>query len=366
MLFRSVGVALSEVAPRVFGIIRRRSTVREFPVHAGASLAVALLAWVASPLAAGDLGIDTDGTGHTIRVAVVQGGGPQGTHAIHTDPRKVVERHLAATSTIEPGSVDLVVWPENVIDVADFASSVELQEVTAEASRIGAPFAVGITEDTTDGNHFLNAQVLVTPQGEIAARYEKVRRVPFGEYMPLRGLLHALGAPTDLVPRDAVAGTGPAVLDMPDGDRIGVVISWEVFFGGRGNDGVSHGAGFIINPTNGSSYTWTVLQSQQIAASRLRAVEQNRWVVQASPTGFSAFISPSADVHSRTAVSEQRVIVHEIESTPLVRTVYSNTGDLPWVGSMILLLGASVLLERRRRHAVAGSTADSVTPRSSP
>ena len=130
--------------------------------------------------------------------------------------------------------------------------------------------------------------------------------------------------------------------------RIGVVISWEVFFGGRGNDGVSHGAGFIINPTNGSSYTWTVLQSQQIAASRLRAVEQNRWVVQASPTGFSAFISPSADVHSRTAVSEQRVIEHEVESTPLVRTVYSNTGDIPWVLMMVVVLAGSLLLDRRR------------------
>jgi apolipoprotein N-acyltransferase len=215
--------------------------------------------------------------------------------------------------------------------------------VAEQSARIGAPFAVGITEDTPDGEHFLNAQVVVTPEGQVHDRYDKVRRVPFGEYMPMRGLLAALGAPTDLVPRDAVAGTGPAVLSLPDGTRMGVVISWEVFFGGRANDGVVHGGEFIINPTNGSSYTWTVLQSQQIASSRLRAVEQGRWVVQAAPTGFSAFISPDGDVFQRTSVSEQEVIVHDIERRG-GRTWYSYTGNLPWVALMALLLGGSSVL----------------------
>ena len=71
---------------------------------------------------------------------------------------------------------------------------------------------------TVDG--FRNAQVIVTEDGEVIDRYDKVRRVPFGEYVPLRGLLEALGAPIDLVPRDAVAGTGPAYLDLPDGTSV--------------------------------------------------------------------------------------------------------------------------------------------------
>ena len=220
----------------------------------------------------------------------MQGGGPQGTHAVEAgDSAKVFDRHLDATRAIAPGSTDLVVWPENVVDVAVFDGSEQYRLIAAEAARIGAPFAVGVTEDAgTD--HFLNAEVIVAPDGTITSRYDKVRRVPFGEYMPLRGLLAAVGAPTNLVPRDAVAGTGPAVLTLPSGLKIGVVISWEVFFGGRANEGVVHGGTMILNPTNGSSYTWTVLQSQQIASSRLRAVEQGRWVAQAAPTGFSAFV----------------------------------------------------------------------------
>jgi apolipoprotein N-acyltransferase len=291
-------------------------------------------------------------TGRALRVAVVQGGGPQGTHAIHTDSRLVLERHLAATRLLQPSDdLDVVVWPENVIDVPSFSDSPELAEVAAEAERLHATFLVGVTEDRP-GDRFTNAQVVVTPDGQYTDRYDKVRRVPFGEYMPLRGLLEALGAPTNLVPRNAIAGTDPAYLALPDGTRLGVVISWEVFFGGRGRDGVSHGGQLIINPTNGSSYTWTVLQTQQVASSRLRAIETGRWVAQAAPTGFSAFISPEGVVHDRTSVSKQAVLIRSL-ALRSGNTWYVTLGDKPWVALVLAVLLASMWAAgwRPRRRA---------------
>ena len=337
-----IGFALAGPSPVVPQMARRRGVTANGQWHGVLALVGALAVWAISPLAAVPSSAENrDQT--LLRVAAVQGGGPQGTHAIHTPAGPVLDRHLAATATIEPGTVDLVVWPENVIDVDHFEGSPELAKVAAEAARLNVPFVVGVTEDTADGTSFLNAQIVVNPDGTLGDRYDKVRRVPFGEYMPMRGMLSALGAPTDLVPRDAVAGTGPAVLALPDGTRMAVAISWEVFFGGRVNEGVEHGASFIINPTNGSSYTWTILQSQQVASSRLRAVEQGRWVVQAAPTGFSAFISPSGDVQQRTGVSEQKVITATIDVSPRGRTWYSHTGTLPWVGVMVLLLVGAVV-----------------------
>jgi len=357
-----VGFALAGPSPVVPALARQRGITAKGEWHGVIGFLAALTVWVASPLAVGDTGPSAGAA--SIRVAVVQGGGRQGTQAIDDRATEracraaggtvctVFERHLEATATIESGSVDVVVWPENVIDVGSFLGSPELAAVTAEAERIGAPFAVGVTEDTADGQSFTNAQVVVTIDGQVVSRYEKVRRVPFGEYMPLRGLLSAIGAPTDLVPRDAVAGTGPAVLELPDGTRLATVISWEVFFGGRANEGVEAGGNLIINPTNGSSYTLTVLQSQQVASSRLRAIEQQRWVVQASPTGFSAFISPDGDVYQRTGVSEQTVLIRTIELRT-GRTWYSHTGDLPWVVLMAALLALSAW---RARPAPTAST----------
>ncbi len=292
--------------------------------------------------------------GRSLNIAAVQGGGPQGTLAINTNRRDVVTRHLDATRTISGVStasdkqLDLVIWPENVIDVSSFSSSVERAEVAAEAARLNAPFLVGITEDL-DNRYFTNAQVVVNTDGSLGDRYDKVRRVPFGEFVPMRGLLEAVGAPVDRIPRDAMAGHDTAILRAAD-TTIAVVISWEVFFAGRANEGIERGATLLVNPTNGSSYTGTILQTQQIASSRLRALETGRWLVQVSPTGFSAFVSPSGQVFDRTGVSEQHVITRDVQLRS-GRTIYSYIGDMPIILLMIASLLALLIVGRRTSRA---------------
>ena len=292
--------------------------------------------------------------GRSLTIAAVQGGGPQGTLAINTNSRDVVVRHLDATQEIADGSaatgnqLDLVIWPENVIDVSSFSSSTERTEVAAQAARLNAPFLVGITEDL-DNKFFTNAQVVVNTDGSLGDRYDKVRRVPFGEFVPMRGLLEAVGAPVDRIPRDAKAGNDTAILRAAD-TTIAVVISWEVFFAGRANEGIEQGATLLVNPTNGSSYTGTILQTQQIASSRLRALETGRWLVQVSPTGFSAFVSPSGQVFDRTGVSEQHVITREVQLRS-GRTIYSYLGDMPFILIMIASLLALLIAGRRTTRA---------------
>jgi apolipoprotein N-acyltransferase len=116
---------------------------------------------------------------------------------------------------------------------------------------------------------------------------------------------------------------------------------------------VRAGGTVIVNPTNGSSYTGTILQSQQVASSRLRAIENGRWVVQVSPTGFSAFVSAGGDVFDRSGVSEQKVVTRTV---PLYsgRTWYSHLGDIPFLLLIAAAFGISWIvpgraaLERRR------------------
>jgi apolipoprotein N-acyltransferase len=302
------------------------------------------------------------GTGELVDVAAVQGGGEQGTRAIDVPTRIVTDRHVEATRSIEPDeSLDLVLWPENVIDTVDFATSEQLQLVAAEAARLGVPVAVGVTEDVPDQpGRVTNAQVVVTPDGRVTSRYDKVRRVPFGEYVPLRGLLEAVGAPVDQVPTNAVAGTGPAVIELPDGTRLAVVISWEVFFGGRVREGVKHGGQAILNPTNGASYTGTIVQTQQVASSRLRAIETGRWLVQVSPTGFSELVTPDGDVIDRTAVSE-RAIVRGVVELRTGRTWYVNLGDAPFIAALALVFAGSWFAARRERSSGAHRSSSTVT-----
>ena len=301
----------------------------------------------------------------------MQGGGEQGTRADDVPARVVLERHLEATRSIEADpDLDLVLWPENVVDVNDvpFVDSEAFDAIAAEAARLGVPFAVGVTEDADqtgrgEPGQITNAQVVVTPDGEVTSRYDKVRRVPFGEYVPLRGLLEALGAPVDQVRTDAVPGTGPAVIEMPDGttiggrDLVGGVLRRP---GPRGRE--ASAATFIVNPTNGASYSGTVLQTQQVASSRLRAVETGRWVVQAAPTGFSAFVSPSGDVDQRTGVSERAVITRRSTCAP-AETWYVTLGDGPWIVAVLAVFLVAVWFggARSRSPALKSATKRSTT-----
>lgn len=327
-----VGVALASLATALPAIRTIGARPAADLTHATGAITAAVL--LVALAAVAPEGADRDLA--PLRVAAVQGGGRQGTSALDVPSSVVTAAHLDATATIRPDAdLGLVVWPENGIDVngVSFTDSDALADVAAEARRLDVPFTVGVTLDAEFSAHprdrgFVNAQVVVTPDGDVTAGYEKVRIVPFGEYVPFRSALSALGAPLDQIPSDAVRGRDPAVLTLPDGTRLGVMISWEVFFGDRG--AAAADSDILLNPTNGASYTGTILQTQQVASSRLRAVETGRWVVQVSPTGFSAFVSPDGQVFQRTGVSERRVITMDI---PLRSgtTWYTALGDLPWI-----------------------------------
>ena len=297
----------------------------------------------------------------TLEVAAVQGGGPQRTRATSSDPDLVFARHLAASERITT-PVDLVVWPENVVAVdALFAGSPEEQALGDLARRLDAPVVAGITERVS-ATEFLNASVVVLPDGTVSSRYDKVLRVPFGEYVPFRPLLERLAPNAGLPARDARAGTTPAVLATPVGP-VGVAISWEVFFTHRAADGIAAGGELLLNPTNGSSYWLTQVQTQQVASSQLRAIETGRWVVQAAPTGFTAIVTPEGEVVERTSVGEQAVVEQTVERRT-GDTIATRLGAWPVVIVALAAVGLGWWLARRSSGSTDGAPApgDPLTP----
>jgi apolipoprotein N-acyltransferase len=346
-------LAVGQVAGPLAPVLRLGGALLlvEITVVVGIALA-ALVArrWVAAGLAAlvvlvavgGAVAVPRSEPVGELRVALVQGGGPQGTRAWNTDEREVFERHLEASEQIEP-PVDLVVWPEDVVDVDDLETSDEGEDLAALARELETTLIAGVVEDAGPDN-FLNASVAYGPDGEIVDRYDKVHRVPFGEYVPLRWLLEPFGGES-LTARDAVIGEHPADLDTPAG-RLSVAISWEIFFGDRVREGVEDGAEIVLNPTNGSSFSGTLVQTQQIASSRMRAIESDRWLVQVAPTGFSAVIGPDGTVHQRSSVSEQ-VVLHDTVERLEGTTPYTRLGMGPAVLVGLLSLALGWLVARR-------------------
>jgi apolipoprotein N-acyltransferase len=290
----------------------------------------------------------------TAEVALVQGGGEQGTRKTETGVVEVFERHVAATDLVEP-PVDLVVWPEDVIDTdAAFVDDPWADVVGSLAAGAGAPMVVGTVEGAGP-DHFRNAAVLVGADGEVLQRYDKVHRVPFGEYVPLRWLLDRVAG--DALPdRDALVGSGPGHLDVPGPvGRAAVPVSWEIFFPDRTREGVEAGGRLVLNPTNGASFTGTIVQTQQVASSRMRAIESGRWVAQVAPTGFTAVIDDEGDVVARSRISERVVVQRPVELREGL-TIYTRHGNLVAVALALALTAAGWAIEvraRGRRHAPA-------------
>ena len=302
-------------------------------------------ALVAVPVVVAALGlVSPDGTpGERLDVTVVQGGGPRGFRAVDSDPADVLLAHLEVSEGIRR-PVDVVLWPENAIDVPALDGSVESESLAAIAVDTGATVVAGVTEDAGIDN-FQNVAVVWAPDGRVVDRYIKARRVPFGEYVPLRGLLERL-VDLSVLPRDAVAGDGTGILRTPAGD-FGVAISYEVFFGERGRAAALAGGGVLLVPTNAASFTTSQVPTQEVAAAQLRAWETARDVVMSAPTGYGGFIDHEGRLLGRTTLSRAELLRGEAQ-VRTGRTWYVTLGDLPVVALALVALGLS--------RAAAGSS----------
>ncbi|HYX44071.1 MAG TPA: apolipoprotein N-acyltransferase, partial [Acidimicrobiales bacterium] len=317
------------------------------PVGAALGLGLVALAAVAGAVA------PRGSTTGTLRVAAVQGGGARGFRAVDVDPQVVFDAHVAASAGIRP-PVDVVLWPEDVVDVdGPLAGSPEEGTLAGLARALGTTLVAGVVEDTEPGR-FRNAALAWGPDGVVVARYDKVHRVPFGEYVPGRAFIRHL-ADLSAVPRDAIAGRGPGLLPTAAG-RLGVLVSYEVFFTDRARAAVGAGADLLLVPTNASSFSTSQVPGQELAAARLRAVETGRTVVQAAPTGYTAVVDAGGRVRARSALGGPEVLTRTVERRQ-GRTLAARAGELP-----LVVLSGGVLLLMRGKLSAAFAT--SLTRRS--
>ncbi len=288
----------------------------------------------------------------TLTTAAVQGGGARGFRQSQIDPAVVLAAQYSATRLVpqEDHGVPprLVLWPEDVVSLeTTLTASPEEGHLAALARTLHASLVVGVTE-TVSGTTFRNEVVAFGPDGTLVDRYEKVHRVPFGEYVPLRGFFSHL-ADLSAVPLDAVPGTGSGLLATPAAP-LGTLVSYEVFYADRGRSGVRHGAQLLIVPTNTSSYASAQVPTQEIAASEVQAVEQGRDLLQAAPTGYSAAITHRGTLLRRSVLGARQVV-----PATLARrtgwTVYVRYGDVPVLGLAAAALLAGWLTAGRRRSS---------------
>jgi apolipoprotein N-acyltransferase len=288
---------------------------------------------------AGTLAPDGGAPVRTLRVAMVQGGGQRGLSKEQVSPTTVFEAQVAASSRVTSthSRPELVLWPEDVVALdRPLAGSPEAALLSRLAEELGTTLVVGVTEPAS-ATAFRNEIVAWDPSGHIVSVFEKVHRVPFGEYVPYRSFFSHL-ADLSGVPTDAVPGHGTGLMRTPAGP-LGLLVSFEVFYAGRSHSSVRAGAELLAVPTNTSSYSTAQVPAQEISAAVVQAVETGRDLVQAAPTGYSTVVTDRGVVVERSILGRRQVLV----ATVALRrgmTPYDHWGDLPVLILSAVALGA--------------------------
>lgn len=196
---------------------------------------------------------------------------------------------------------DVVVWPEDASEIDPILNPEAAQEISVAVEAVGAPILVGTVLDvpnrTTVDPAQTNTVIVWNPKTGPGDRHDKRIVQPFGEYLPWRGFFKQLSGMADLAGY-IVPGKGSGVV-RANGTPIGIATCWEVGFDRALQRSVRNGAQLLAVPANNANFNQT-MSEQQLAFSKLRAVELDRYTLVSSNVGISAIVSPDGRELQRT------------------------------------------------------------------
>jgi apolipoprotein N-acyltransferase len=259
-------------------------SVREsrIPAVAGlvATATVTSAAWVWSPRP------DVDGR---VRIAVVQPGVIDGSGS----PDHRFDREEQLTRRLVGQDVDLIVWGESSVGY-DLGDRPDLAKRIAALSReTGADILVNVDARRSDKPGIYKSSVLVGPDGLTGDRYDKMRLVPFGEYIPARSVLGWATSVGRAAGEDRRRGTEQVVMNVGHGLRIGPMVCFETAFPDMSRHLADDGADVLVAQSATSTFQHSWAPEQHASLAALRAAETGRPMVHATLTGVSAVYGPS-------------------------------------------------------------------------
>jgi apolipoprotein N-acyltransferase len=280
------------------------------------------------------------------RVLAIQGNVPSLGLDFNDRAQEVFNMHTKQTKlalTQIKTKPDVIIWPENAVDVDPFIN-VNVGDILAKlAKESSSPIIVGAVLRSNEGPE--NASIMWNSEGEVGSTYIKRTLTPFGEYIPLRTIAE-LVSPLAKNVTDFVSGNQPVVHKI-GGVFAAPIVCYELINDQNVSSNVEN-SNLIIVQTNNATFADSGQSRQQLNISRIRAIENNRWVISVSTTGVSAFIDNHGVVKS---ITEQNTAAY----------LYSNVALIPDESlahkisncSALILIGISVVIYQRKRRLYA-------------
>lgn len=283
-------------------------------------------------------------------VRVVQGNIAQAQKWLPDQRAVTIERYLDLSS--QPGDYDILLWPETAFPGFLDEDRIVLDRIGRLLPR-GSQLLTGTPRRTMEAEHpaYWNAIVAVDDRGWITGTYAKHHLVPFGEYIPWRGVLPMNRLTAGL--GDFSAGPGPRTVPLGK-TAVGLTICYEAIFPGavidRGNR-----PRWIFNATNDAWFGTSIGPHQHLASARMRAVEEGLPMARAANTGISAVIDSFGEVVDSLPLGATGFIDVRLPP-PLPVTVYGRFGDLVLVPLFVVVLTFAWTIKHTTRPSRRGTS----------
>jgi len=309
--------------------------------------ALAVLAVVA-----GSIWYPTPTSGSRLQVVGIQGNVPTIGLEFNAQRRAVLDYHARTTARaaamVRRGQIpapDLVVWPENSSDIDPTRNPDAMTEILHAVREVKAPLIVGAVLQQP-APEVSNASLLFLPGKGITTTYVKQHPVPFAEYMPYRSFFRHFSSKVDLLTVNFTDGKKTGLFTIPTRThgavKVGPVICFEVAYDALVRAPVTKGAQLIIVQTNNATFGRTAESEQQLAISRIRAVEHGRSVVHISTVGVSGLITPDGVVHDRSSLFTSKVLSGAMPLRSTL-TLADRVGEWPEYAAYVLAVASFLL-----------------------
>jgi apolipoprotein N-acyltransferase len=338
------------------------------------AVALVLAHGVGSGLATDDIG-----PARIVRIAAVQGNIDQGQKWDAERRERILETYLRLSEDAASQGARWLVWPETAVPGVIETDPVLRARLESFARRHEVTLVVGATGVDVDRearrySAFYDSAFLVDPAGRLRDRYDKTHLVPFGEFVPLRGLLGQFfqAIASGMASMDVSPGPAPRTIAIESAEpgeppfRVGVPICYELLFPDLVRRFAAQGAGVLLAITNDAWYGRTGAPHQFLAMTAMRSAEIGRWTVRAANTGISAIIDARGRVRQSSALFEEAVLVADVPVSTATdasdATFYARFGDV-FAGLCLLVSGVEIArrMARERRRSAATGTAATVS-----
>jgi apolipoprotein N-acyltransferase len=256
--------------------------------------------------------------------------------------RQLLDRHIGLSlrglleGRNEHVASTLVIWPESPMNFT-YTTDLHLQKTIADfaiTNRVSVLF--NSLEPAPDGGSY-NSAIMVNEEGRKVAQYDKIRLMPFGEYVPLPRWLPGASSVRAIV---GEFKPGSSFTLMPLGAmRAGVFICFEAAHPSIARTFTYEGSDVLINISNDGYLGPTPVMRQHLANAVFRAVENDRTVVRVTNTGITALIGARGQVRKATRGFEPGIQTWTVRKERQGTTFYTRHGDVLVYACAVITLG---------------------------